>query len=266
MLVAAVLLLLSVGYAQTADPATRADRYLYLPPSWADRVVFYQGFDEALDRAEIDGIAAKVTAAPTAGVAGLGGLGCAGGLGADGKKGYEITSEGLSPHRPLTMMCWVRLDAEPAETTWYNLLRLWQGNTYITHFVAGKGEWCALQRPTCIYQVVNFPGIPLYSNSWGGKPTWQPGEWHHVAMTVVSGSKVRFYRDGVMTEDILVKTRPFREGEVKTATFGDGGLAMTIDEVIVADRALTDGELADYVRDTRLLHEIRYPALGPPGQ
>ena len=258
-----LLLTVSLAHAQTPDPATRADRYLYLPPAWADRVVFYQGFDGAPDKPDIDDLAAKFTAAPSATVPGFAGLGCPEGLGPDQKKPYEITSDGLSPHRPLTLMCWLRLDAAPTETTWYNLLRLWQGNTYLTHFIAGKGEWCALKGPTCIYQVVAFPGIPQYSNSWGGKPNWQPGEWHHVAMTVANGSNIRFYRDGQMTENILIKTRPFKENEVRTATFGEGGFPMTVDEVIVTDRALTAQEIEEYVCDTRQLHEIGYAAVGP---
>jgi len=249
----------SVAHAQTPD---RTDRFLYLPPAWADRVVYYHSFDGAPDKPDLDDLSAKLTAAPTTTVPGFAGRACAEGLGPANKKAYEITSDGLSPHRPLTLMCWLRLDAAPTEITWYNLLRLWQGDTYITHFIAGKGEWCALRGETPIYQVVNFPGIPLYHSQWGEKPAWLPGEWHHVAMTVANGSNVRFYRDGQMTENILIKTRPFKENEVRTASLGEGGFPMTVDEVIVTDRALTAPEIADYVRDTQRLHEIGYPAMG----
>lgn len=266
-LVLAALLLVTAAGAQLADPLPPADRFLYLPPTWADRVVFYHSFDGTLDRPDINDLGATLTTAPTATGPGFAGQGCPEPLGAAKKHGYEIASDGLSPHRPLTMMCWLRLETPVQETTWYNLLRLWRGDTYLTHFVAGKGEWCGLQRPTYIFQVVNFPGLPLYHNSWAGSPDWQPGEWHHVAMTVSGAANVRFYRDGKLVENILLKTRPFREGEVRIATFGDGKFPMTVDEVIVADRALQEDELADYVAQARQLHAIGYAPLaaGLPG-
>jgi hypothetical protein len=254
--------LVSLAHAQP-DLAARADRFLYLPPAWAERVVYYHSFDAALGQADINDLGASLAAAPVQATTGFAGLGCAEGLGPDRKLGYQISSDGLSPHLPLTLMCWFRLDAEPSETAWYNLLRLWGGNNYVTHFVAGKGEWCGLQEPTFIYQVVNFPGIPLYHNSWGGRPAFAPGEWHHVAMTVANAANVRFYRDGALVENILVKGQSFREGEVNAATFGDGGLPMTVDEVLVLDRALRAEEIAEYVAAARQLHDIGWAAAGP---
>jgi len=79
---------------------------------------------------------------------------------------------------------------------------------------------------------------------------------------VANASEVRVYRDGAIQETILPKGRPFRENEVHTATIGSRGHPMTVDELLVLDRALTADELAEYVTAARSLRGHGFP-VGP---
>jgi hypothetical protein len=254
------------GGVTTTDPApgpdSAAEPYVYLPPAWADRVVFYHSFEAGFDQPEINRLGAKLRPSGSTRPDGFAGRGCPLPLGPKQDAALEISSPGLSLHRPLTLMCWFRLDAPMTETTGFHLLSLRGDGPYVTHFVAGKGPWCALKEPTFVYQVVAFPGILLYHNSWGGRAMIEPGAWHHVALTVANASEVRVYRDGAIQETILPKGRPFRENEVHTATIGSRGHPMTVDELLVLDRALTADELAEYVTAARSLRGHGFP-VGP---
>jgi hypothetical protein len=239
----------AIGAAVGADPSAggSVSNWLYLPPGWAERVVFYDSFESSPGEPEVNRIQARLPQATGERAEGFVGQGFRTPCGPQHKAAFEIVSPALSIHRPLTVMCWWRLDAPMQETTGFNLLNLHGNGPYLPHFVAGKGPWCALKEPTFIYQVVNFPGIPQYHNSWGGRAWFEPGEWHHVAMTVANANEVRVYRDGQVCETILPKGRAFKEGEINAAVFGSQGHPMTIDEALVVDRALTPEELADYV-------------------
>ena len=210
----------------------------YLPPSWADRVGFYHSFESGVERPEINRIDAKMFAAGGESAPGFAGKGCRLPLGQAKNAALEISSPALSAHRPITLMCWFRLDRPMTETTGFALLTLRGSGPYIAHFVAGKGPWCRLKEPTYISQVIAFPGITQYNNAWGGRAWFDAGVWHHVAMTVANSSEIRIYRDGALCETIIVKGRMFKDQETTTAAFGSSGHPMTIDEVLVLDRRL----------------------------
>jgi len=243
--------------------ASAARECVYLPPAWADRVVFYHSFESGFDRPEINRLGAKLPPSGSTRPDGFAGKGCPLPLSPRHEAALEIRSPALSIHRPLTLMCWFRVDAPMAESTGFHLLSLRGDGPYLSHFVAGKGPWCALAEPTFVYQVVSFPGIPQYNNPWGGRAMIEPGVWHHVALTVANAAEVRVYRDGTLKETILPKGRLFRDGEIHTAAFGSQGHPMTLDEVLVLDRALTPDELADYVTASRSLRDRGFPTLTP---
>jgi hypothetical protein len=120
-----------------------------------------------------------------------------------------------------------------------------------------------LKEPTFVYQVVAFPGIPQYNNCWGGRAMLEPGDWHHAALTVANAAEIRVYRDGTLQDTILPKGRPFRENEIHTAAIGSRGHPMTLDELLVLDRALTPDELAEYVTASRSLRGRGFPVRAP---
>ena len=220
-------------------------------------------FETRLDRPEINRIGATLRETSGELVSGFTGKGCRLPMGPAKNMALEISSPAISVHRPITLMCWFRLDRPMTETTWCGLLCLRGDGPYITHFVAGKGPWCGLREPTFISQVVAFPGISLFHNPWGGRAWFDAGVWHHVAMTVANASEIRIYRDGTLRDTIIPKGRTFKDHEVTTAVFGSQGHPMTIDEVLVLDRALTAEEIAHYVTSSQGLKERAFPVVQP---
>lgn len=263
---AAVLLFLIVGHAleavaaESALPAAKPREFLYLPPAWADRVVFYHSFENGADRPEINRLDGKLRGHQTEPAAGLTGRAYRAPDPKEKKASLQLDSPALSPNRPLTVMLWYRLDAPMREETSFQLLRI-GGKGHIASFVHGKGEWCALKEPTYISQVHGFPEIRNHHNSWGGRVWFEPGEWHHAAITVANASEVRIYWDGQLREEIGIKGRLFQEGDCSWVHLDPNWLhhPMSIDEVIICDRALTADEIACYVRAVRALAARHYP-------
>ena len=113
---------LMAGAAASAGEGTAAaEAFLYLPPSIADRVVFYHSFEKGVKEPEINLIGAKLAAVDLPPARGLTGNGYQCGSGAAAKKGpFRLQSAALSPHKPLTVMLWRRLE-EPmkAETSFH---------------------------------------------------------------------------------------------------------------------------------------------------
>jgi hypothetical protein len=246
------------------EDAAPGARFLYLPPAWSDRVVFYHSFESAVDKPEVNLIQGQVRGEKTEPVAGLNGRGYKAPNSYEKRTPLQLSSPALCPHKPITAMLWFRLDAAMKPETSFQLLRL-GGRGYIASFVRGKGDWCALKEPTYISQVYDFPGVTNHHNSWGGRVWFEPGEWHHVAITVAGASEVRIYWDGKLRENIVIKGRLFREGDVTWAHLDPNWLyhPMSIDDVVVADRALTADEVGDYVTAARQLAARRFPAASP---
>lgn len=257
---ALVLLLLVVAASACfgGDAAAPADAFMYLPPRLAGRVVFYHSFETGVQQPEIDLIGAKVSAVGLAPAKGLTGKGYQAGSGAAAKKGsYRLQSPALSVHKPLTVLFWWRLDEPMKEETTFHIFGLSGNKGYISNFVHGKGEWCALKEPTYCFQVWSFPGIENWNDVWGGRVWVEPHVWHHAAIAVSGASEIRIYWDGSLRTLHAPKGRAFHEGDTGAIELGTSGLqpAMTLDEVIVLDRALSTEEVQAYVLAARQLAE-----------
>ena len=238
--------------------------FQYLPPSWAERVVFYHTFDQGTEKPDINLIQAKLdgTAADGEGLTGL-----AYQCGKDSKhKALRLKSSALSPHQPITVMCWFRLDAPMKEESGFGLIGLSSPRGYVSYFVHGKGEWCALREPKGITQVQNFKGIPRINNCEGPRIWFEPGTWHHIAITVSSAKVIKVFQDGVECDEISLKGGTLKEGDFDLATFGAGENEhpQSIDDVLVLDRALDAGEIAEYVKSTLALAAIHFPVRSQP--
>lgn len=257
-------LLLSVACAAEHEDA--AARCLYLPPRWSERVTFYHSFERGLAEPAINAADASVEGPPTKETEGYVGQGyrsspCPEGVGGQ----LTLRSSAFSAHRPLTVMMWWRLDAPMKAETTYHLINL-RGKGYISSFVHGKGRWCALERPTVVLQVYNFPGISNHNGIRGGGDPWvKAGQWHHAALTVEAGSEVRAYRDGALERRHVIQGSLFTEGDTREVRLGNrcGGHPMTIDEVIVVDRALGKQEIRDYIEACERLKEVGMPVIAP---
>lgn len=252
---AAVLALAAAAPAKDAHPA---DDYLYLPPALARRVAFYHSFSRGADRPEINRLAARL--APVKGrlVAGLTGKGLT--LAAKGRS-VSLQKLELPLTRPITASMWWRLDEEMKPESGFHLVSL-RANGYISNFVRGKGQWCALKKPTFVLQIYRFPGISNVNGIRFGDAWVAAGVWHHAAVTVSAGSKVRVYWDGRLRSEVSVKGRLFAAGDVvRSIDFGPHWLGhpMTIDELLVLDRALSPAEVGAYVTAVRKLAEAKMP-------
>ena len=246
-----------------AEPPASFD-FFYLPPQWSERVIFYHSFESGLGQPEINLANAAIRGDKTDRVKGFVGYGYR------MPNQYEspnktdaalmVTSQHFSLHKPLTAMLWWRLDEPMKEETCFNILAF-TGPGHVASFVRGKGEWCALPEPTYISQVYDFPGIRNHNNPWGGRAWFRAGEWHHTAITVSAAAEIAIYWDGVRREIISAKGRPFQEGEGINIMPGANWLyhPMSIDELIVIDRALAADEIADYVISARALSARAFP-------
>ena len=256
-------LVLAVCAAQNEDITHRC---LYLPPRWGNRVSFYHSFENGPGKPEVNRPDASVAAPPTKQCAGYVGRGyrccpCPEGVGGQ----LTLRSPAFSAHRPLTIMMWWRLDAPMKDETTYRLIDL-RGTGYISSFVHGKGTWCALEHPTVVLQVYRFAGIPNHNGiRGGGDPRAKAGQWHHAALTVEAGSEVRSYRDGTLQRRHVIQGRLFKKGDTREIRLGNrcGGHPMTIDEVVIVDRALSPEEIQDYIQACSHLREVRMPVLSP---
>ena len=230
--------------------------FIYLPPAWSQRVVFYHSFGQGAGAPEINLLEARVEGEAEEVAEGFAGPGYPVLSGKDARRPLRINSPRLSPHRPLTVMFWWRLDQEMQEDL---TLCLFYGQSpgrrgYIANAVHGKSGWCALPQPTYISQVHGYEGLMNHHNSWGGRVWPEAGQWRHWALTATGADRLTIFWDGRPRETIALKGRPFREGDVTLVGLGeqysrDGkpDAALTFDEVIVADRALTPEEIAAYV-------------------
>lgn len=239
-----------------------ARRYLYLTPDIVDRTIFYHSFERGMEKPELNPIGASVQAPGEKVVEGLTGRGwqCP-----KREKGRDasltVRSAGLSVHEPRSFMMWWRLDAPMSRRSGFHLVRL-EGAGWISNFVHGAGKWCNLQRPTNILQVYRFPGISNHNGRWGGGPAVvEPGEWHHVAITVSAASETRVFWDGHLVREYHNKGRLFRGGEIRQAVFGRlyGSHLMTVDEIVILDVALGGEQLRRYVETVRRLREVGVP-------
>jgi hypothetical protein len=257
----APFVLFVVGVCRAGDAAP-ADGFLYLPPGLSDRVVFYHSFAKGLRTPDLNLIGATLTLAENDAAEGLVGAGYMAGSGTAAKKkgGFVLHSPALSVHKPLTVMFWWRLDERMEEGTGFGVLAL-RGKGWISTFVAGKGPWCALKEPTYVFQSYNFTGMENCNDVWGGRAWFEPHVWHHAAISVSGAADIRIYWDGQIRTQYAPKGRIFREGEINSVELGDSGndLAMTLDEIVVLDRALSAHEVLAYMTAVKALAQVKFP-------
>lgn len=265
-----------VALALLATPAIAADSdagagkdgnvaatCLYIPPEFEARVVYYHPFERELDEPLINRIDATFAAAEGTLVDGLAGRGFRVSDRESSKSGaVRLRCPHLTPARPITISMWWRLDREMAPETCFHLATL-SGKGIISNFVRGRGQWCALKQPTFVFQVYYFEGVRNHNGVWHGSAWFEPDTWHHVAMTVSSATTVRIYWDGKLRSDHAVKGRPFRKQDGGALELGPTWLfhPMTIDEIMIIDRALTAAEIRDYVTAVQRLAEIAVPVV-----
>jgi len=241
-------------------PTREMTAFLGVPPELEDRLLYYHGFEQIGGRPEVNKAdmaqVGNVNSVPD-GMRGRGAL--------TGKSGaLQLRSPELSPHKPLTVMFWWALAEDAKPETGFGLVHL-QGRGIISHFAAGKGPWCALQRNAGILQVYNFPGIQnvngIYDANWAEHVELKAGVWHHTALVIQGASLVEVYTDGRLAWKTRNDGRPFNEddkvGEVTVGTRGAPGVA--IDEVLILRRALTAAEIADYMAAIRQMRQVGYP-------
>ncbi|MBT7062280.1 MAG: hypothetical protein HN976_44785 [Lentisphaerae bacterium] len=238
-----------------------ASRYPYIPPAWEPYVALYHAFEQGSTEPEINRIGAVVTTARKPRVStGVTGQGLT--LSREEAKAtpLRLKSPAFSPHRPITVSLWFRVDEPMQLHTCLHLMAL-RGRGHIANFVRGKGQWCALKQPTFVFQVHGIPGIPNRNDPWRGRAWFEPREWHHALMTVSNASDVSVYWDGRLRCHYTVRGRPFREGDMTVCDLGPSWLfhPMTIDDVLVLDRAVDADEVRDYVNSVRRLHEVAFP-------
>jgi hypothetical protein len=245
--------------------ATKPTDFLYLPPSLADRVVFYQGFELPNAKPEINRIGAEITGSIRLMPDGFAGHACRSNQPKQHEESLQVHSPRLSADRPLTVMRWWRVDSTMEETSCFQLLAL-LGKGHISCFIRGKGEWCALKRPTMFVQVDHFPSISNVNWAVKDNAYFKEGDWHHTAITVADGSEICFYLDGSPLVTVHIKGRVFTADDINTLqASSDGGdhaeHPTSTDELIVLDRVLSPQEIEQYCIATKALREMQYPPL-----
>jgi hypothetical protein len=244
-----------------------ARRFCYIPPGVEGRVRFYHAFEMGADKPEVNLLGAKLSADAKGWCdAGLTGRGYATGRLAAGKPAGKrgLTLDGLSIalNRPITVSLWWRLDEPMKADTCFHLIGLHGQQGYISNFVRGRGQWCALTRPTFVVQVYRFAGISNVNGIYFGHAWMEHAKWHHAAVTVSAGSQVSVYWDGRARSSFPVKGRLLSGRDlIRTIRLGASWLAhpMTIDEILILDRAMSAAEIADYVTAVRKLAEMQFP-------
>lgn len=235
--------------------------HLGVPPALEDRLIYYNGFEQVGGRAEAD-------AASTAQVGNVNSIpeGMRGRGALTGKSGaLQLRSPEFSPHKPLTVMFWWALEEDAKAESGFGLVHL-QGKGIVSHFAAGKGPWCALQRNAAVLQVYYFPGIQnvngIYDTDWAAHVALKAGAWHHTALVINGASLVEVYTDGRLAWKVRLDGRPFREDDkLSDLTLGTRGTpGLLIDEVLILRRALTADEIAGYCTAIRQMREAGYPA------
>lgn len=260
----AILLLLvpfaAQGRAGQDPPTDVCAKYLYIPPDLAGSVVFYHSFSRRAEEPEINLLKARITNAGNGQIApALTGNGYR----HTAKKGAGLGLTGLDRPltKPVTVSLWFRLDEPMKPETSFHLISL-RANGYISNFVRGKGQWCALEQPTFVIQLYRFAGISNVNGIRFGHAWLPERQWHHAAVSVSEGSRVRVYWDARLRSDLTTKGRLFNAGDaIKSIDLGPHWLGhpMTIDEVLILNRALSPADVRAYVTAVRKLAEARFP-------
>lgn len=251
----------------TAPAYANLSPHVALPPFLEDRLAYYNSFESADGRPEVNSVDAQHGAKITRSEAGVLGRGTA-----TGKSGeIHLRSPAFSPHRPLSVLFWWALQEDARIDGGFRLFHLTNGRGFVSHFSRGKGDWCALERPAGVLQVYHFPGIRdvngIYDHDLLKRLDLKAGVWHHTALTFSGGSVISLYTDGAPTFKIHLKGRSFTEADaIHELLIGSrGGTPTCVDEVLILQRLLTADDIASYVQAVRQMREARYPLGAPAG-
>ena len=245
---------------RTAPAFTDLVPSVSLPPSFQDRLIYYQSFDSPDGAPEVNqtGAVPNALELQPAGMRGR----CA--LGAQ-DTGLHLNSEAFSPHRPFTASFWWALSEDAKIDGIFGLFHLAGARGFISHFSRGQGEWCALQRPAGILQVYYLDGIAnvngIYEGNLLGKLDLRAGVWHHTAIVIRGASLTEVYTDGAKVFETRNNGRDFApEDSLHDLRIGSfWGTRAFIDEAMVLQRALSAEEIADYVTAIRQMAAVGYP-------
>jgi hypothetical protein len=232
---------------------------LRIPPDLEARVLLYHSFAKGPDTPEVNTVQARV-AQPTGatGGTGLAGPGLSFTERAEKPTALVLASPEFRPSRPLTVSFWWRLDSPMQPETSFHVLTL-RGGGIVSNFVRGKGEWCGLKQPTYVQQIYYFSGMKN-QNQLGSRVWLEPNEWHHTAFVFRNANRVQVYWDGALRTDYAIRGRPFAPDEGGTLEIGPTWLfhPMTIDEILVLDRALDANEIRAYMTSVQRLCELAH--------
>jgi len=89
----------------------------------------------------------------------------------------------------------------------------------------------------------------------------EPAVWHHVAMVFRNASEIAVYWDGVCRSHYVIKGRAFGVRDGGSLEVGPNWLShpLTLDELMVVDRALSADDITAYLLAVRGLCEIGFP-------
>ena len=131
--------------------------------------------------------------------------------------------------------------------------------------VAGGGEARSRHKDNAalaqsILDMLDREGLQVY-RYWDERPQPLKAANPDVAISVSGAADIRIYWDGQERTRHSPKGRIFKEGEINAAELGHSGNrpAMTLDEIVVLDRALSADEVLAYVTAVKALAQVKFP-------
>ena len=260
--------LFAVGVPAATEPLVTTPAYgqlhawLPLPAFFEDRVVYYNSYDGPDGAPQVNAWSADQSTDLAFAPDGIRGR-C---LAPPENAQFRLKSPKLSLHRALTISFWWSLGRDAALESAFGLLHVpTQSRGYVSSFVRGKGEWCALERPTAVLQVYYFEGIGnengLYDGGLLDRGDLKAGTWHNTVLVATAGRTLDLYTDGRSVFRIELRGRPFSEADgFGEAMFGGStDPHVRLDEIMILDRALQPHEIATYHTAIRQMYEADYP-------
>jgi len=128
--------------------------YISLPPSWENRVIYYQSFEQENNKAEINNSKLELSEMMDIKSGGIRGR-CAI---PSGVKSIQLKGKALSPDKPLAVSFWWSIQKEADKDSGFRLFHLTNGKGFVSNFIR-SGHWCALEKPAGVLQVYYLQDI-----------------------------------------------------------------------------------------------------------